>query len=124
MAFSHTLKVDRGTTYALTVNYRENGVAASIAGSTIRFTVKASEFDSDDTDATALGGLKKTVTTHTNPAGGVSTIVLNPADSQDVTPGTYYYDVKIDRTSDGVTVYKLDEGSFVLDASPTNRLSL
>lgn len=115
------LKVPRGTTFAITVNYKRNGAAASLVGATVRFTVKSSEWDTSATDSTAL--ITKNVTSHTDAANGISTITITPADTDDVTPGNYYYDIKVDEDSDGVTVYKIDEGRFVLDGSPTNRLA-
>lgn len=113
------LNVDRGTTYTINVVYQENGAAASIVGATIRFTVKSSEYDTDDTDTTAP--LKKNVTSHTDAANGLSAITINPSDTQDIVPGKYFYDIKVQLAS-GV-VHKIDEGKFILDGSPTNRLT-
>ncbi len=115
------ITVNRGTTYARTIQYKEDGVAANITGSTILFTVKAAESDLDSTDSTAL--VQKDVTVHTNPTAGISTITLNPSDTRDIEPGNYYYSIKIDKASDDVTVYELDEGRFVLDGDPTNRVA-
>jgi len=113
------LKVNRGTTYSRTVNYSVNGVATSLVGATVRFTMKTAEYDSSTTDTTAV--VTKNVTNGT--ALGVAVITLNPADTATLTPGKYYYDIKVDVASNGVTVYKLDEGEIILDGSPTNRLS-
>lgn len=111
------LTYDRGTTYAITVNYQENGVATDITGASIFFTVKESEYDTNATDSTAL--ISKTVTSHTTPLSGISTITIDPTDSEDITPGNYYYDIKIKKA--GAQIYKLVEGRFIIDASPTNR---
>jgi len=113
------LKINRGTTYSRTVNYQENGVATSLVGSTVRFTMKADEWDTDTDDSTAL--VTKNITSGTS--GGVATITLAPADTATITPGEYKYDIKVDKGSLGTTVYKIDEGTVVLDGSPTNRLS-
>ena len=113
------LKINRGTTYSRTVNYQENGVATSLVGSTVRFTMKADEWDTSTTDSTAL--VTKNITNGTS--GGVATITLTPADTATITPGEYKYDIKVDKGSLGTTVYKIDEGTIVLDGSPTNRLS-
>lgn len=115
----NTITVQRGTTYSITINYQEDGVAANITGSTILFTVKSAEFDDDPTDSTAL--ISKTVTSHVNPTGGISRVTLTPSDTRNVEPGKYYYSIKIDKASDDVTVYELDEGRFDLDGDPTNR---
>lgn len=91
----------------------------TLVGATIRFTVKATEYDSDDTDSTAI--LLKNVSSHTNAAAGESLITIDPDDTQDTTPGTYFYDLKVEE-ADG-SVYKIDEGKFILGGSPTNRLT-
>jgi hypothetical protein len=119
MATVHKITVNRGTTYSITVSYLVDGVATSIVGSTVLFTVKSTEYDDDDTDGSAL--IQKTVTSHTDPTHGISTITLTPADTRDVVPGNYYYSIKIDLASNDVTVYELDEGRFILDGDPTNR---
>lgn len=113
------LKINRGTTYSRTVNYSVDGVPTSLVGSTIRFTIKSNEFDSDTTDSDAL--VTKNVTNGT--AEGVAVITLDPTDTATIEPDTYFYDIKVDVNSDGATVYKLDEGTILLDGSPTNRLS-
>lgn len=113
------LKINRGTTYSITYTYKVDGVATSLVGSTVRFTVKSSEYDTDTDDSTAI--VAKNITTGNS--SGVATITLNPTDTATVTPGVYYYDIKVDVASDGVTVYKTDEGQIILDGSPTNRLA-
>lgn len=110
------LKVNRGTTYSITFNYQKDGVAASLSGATVRFTVKEDEYDSDALDATAL--IRKNVTSHTDAGGGQTTITLTPTDTF-ITPGNYYWDIKVQEI-DG-TVYKTAEGRFEVDGSPTNR---
>jgi len=116
---ANTLKIDRGTTFPITFTYKKNGVATSLVGSTVRFTVKTAEFDTDDTDASAK--ITKNVTN--GASDGTCTITIDPTDTQDLTPGKYYYDIKVDELGDGTLVYKAVEGTISLDASPTNRLS-
>ena len=113
------LTINRGTTYTITFTYKVNGVATSLVGSTVRFTMKTSEYSSSTTDADA--SVLKNVTS--GDSSGVATITINPSDTATLTPGKYYYDIKVDVDSDGVTVYKCDEGTITLDGSPTNRLS-
>lgn len=112
------LKVNRGTTYVITYNHLIDGVATSLVGSTVRFTMKSTEFDTDATDATAL--IVKDVTSGT--AGGEAIITLTPTNTYQ-TPGKYYYDIKVDVASDGATIYKMDEGTIIIDGSPTNRVA-
>lgn len=114
-----TLKIPRGTTYAIDVVYKKNGVAATLVGATIRFTVKAEEWDTDaDDDPSGL--IRKNVTSHTDAANGLSTITLTDTDTY-LDPDTYHYDIKVEEV-DG-DIYKLDEGTVVIDGSPTNRTS-
>lgn len=111
------LKIDRGTTYSITFNYLRDGEAASLVGATVRFTAKSSEYDSDTDDSTAV--ITKDVTDGT--AEGVATITIDPADTATLTPQKYYYDIKVEES--GGDIFKCDEGTIKLDASPTNRLS-
>jgi hypothetical protein len=111
--------VDRGTTFTIDIVYKKNGVAASLTGATIRFTVKSSEFDTSADDSTAL--VLKNVTSHSDPENGISLITLDPVDTATITPGKYRYDIKVAEA--GGAVYKIDEGVLKIDGSPTNRLS-
>lgn len=112
------LKINRGTTYVITYNHLVNGVATTLVGATVRFTMKSDEYDTDATDSTAL--VVKNVTSGTS--GGVATITLTPTNTYQ-TPGKYHYDIKVDVNSDGVTIYKMDEGTIKIDGSPTNRVA-
>lgn len=111
------LKITRGTTYSIAFTFKRNGIAASLVGSTVRFTAKASEYDTDTTDTTAV--ISKNVTTGL--VDGTATITINPADTATLEPGTYFYDIKVSTPTGDI--YKCDEGKIKLDGSPTNRLS-
>lgn len=113
------LKINRGTTYIRSGTVRIDGEPVDITNSTIRFTVKSSEYDDSVNDSTAL--IAKDLTNGT--ADGAYTITIDPADTATLPPGKYFYSIKIDMASDGVTVYELDEGTIKLDGDPTNRLS-
>lgn len=111
------LKVNRGTTYTIEVEYKKDGEPATLVGATVRFTVKTTEYDADATDADAL--VLKNVTS--GDSEGNATITIDPADTATVEPGNYFYDIKVEEA--GGEIYKIDEGKFKLDGSPTNRLS-
>jgi len=111
-----TIKINRGTTFTIGVNYQRNGVAATLVGATVYFTAKTAEFTTDATDADA--SVKKDVTNGT--ALGEATITLNPADTISLLPGKYFYDIKVKEA--GGSIFKIDEGTIKLDGSPTNRL--
>lgn len=112
-----TLKIDRGTTFNIGIVYKKDGIATSLVGATVRFTMKTSEYDSSTDDSTA--SIVKNVTD--GDENGEATIVLDPADTATLDPGKYYYDVKVQES--GGDIFKVDEGKIKLDGSPTNRLS-
>lgn len=111
------LTMDRGTTFTIGLLYKRNGVAQSLVGATVRFTVKAVEYDTSTTDATAT--ITKNVTN--GDVNGQATITIDPADTATVTPGKYFYDIKVEQ-ADG-EIYKVDEGTLKIDGSPTNRIT-
>lgn len=110
-----SLKINRGTTYTISVNYSRNGEPASLVGATVRFTAKPNEWDDDAVDNSA--SVRKDITNGTEE--GAATIILNPADTSNLEPGTYFYDIKVEEASGAI--YKIDEGKIKLDGSPTNR---
>lgn len=110
------LKINRGTTYSIGIIYKKNDIATSLVGATVRFTMKPAEFDSDTADTTA--SVIKNVTTGLS--DGTASIVLNPVDTATLAPGDYFYDLKVQES--GGAIYKIDEGTVILDGSPTNRL--
>lgn len=112
-----SLTVNRGTTYTIGIEYSKDGVPTTLVGATVRFTVKEEEYDENVTDSDAL--VLKNVTN--GDADGVATITINPADTATVVPGNYFYDIKVEEA--GGEIYKIDEGKFKLDGSPTNRLT-
>lgn len=109
------LLINRGTTYTIAFNYLRNGEPATLVGATVRFTMKTEEYDSNVTDSDAL--VKKNVTDGNS--SGEATITIDPVDTATITPGKYFYDIKVEN-ADG-TIYKCDEGKVRLDGSPTNR---
>lgn len=110
-----TLKINRGTTYTFEVNYLKDGTAATLVGATVRFTVKNAEYTADMNDSDAV--VTRNITDGT--AAGTASFTLNPADTAELTPGDYFYDIKVQEA--GGAIYKIDEGKIKLDGSPTNR---
>lgn len=111
------LKVNRGTTYTMGFQYKKAGVNHTLVGATVRFTVKTEEYDENSTDSTAI--LVKNVTS--GDSNGYAEIAISPSDIPLVEPGKYYYDIKVKEA--GGDIYKVVEGRFILDGSPTNRLT-
>lgn len=111
------LKINRGTTYTINFSYQRNGEAETLVGATVRFTAKSAEYDTDTDDSDA--SIVKNVSSGNS--DGEAIITIDPADTATLTPGTYYYDIKVEEA--GGEIYKVDEGKIKLDGSPTNRLS-
>lgn len=109
------LKINRGTTYTIGINYKRNGEPRTLVGATVRFTMKTVEWDSDMTDSSAV--VLKNVTDGN--ADGEATIEIEPADTDTLTPEKYFYDIKVEEANGDI--YKIDEGTVKLDGSPTNR---
>lgn len=110
-----TLKINRGTTFVIGVSYMKDGVPATLVGSTVRFTMKSSEFTDVWADTDAAVQFDQTDGT----VDGSVTFKLDPEDTAELEPGKYYYDIKVQEP--GGDIYKLDEGTVKLDGSPTNR---
>lgn len=111
------LKINRGTTFIYGVHVTKDGQPVSLVDATLRFTIKDKEYDDSVDDATAL--LSKNLTGITS---DYAEFIILPNDTKALEPGRYFYDAKVDLYSDGKEVYKIDEGTIILDGSPTNRL--
>lgn len=111
------LKIDRGTTYAITGTVKKDGVLVDLSNATIRFTMKSVEWDDSTDDSTAA--LKKDLTNGT--AEGTYEVDIYPDDTASLEPNTYFYSIKVDVNSDFLEVYEVDEGTITLDGDPTNR---
>jgi hypothetical protein len=104
---------NRGTTYTMELTYsNDNGVD----GATAMFTVKTAQFDTSTDDSTAV--FKQDQVMSANAAN----FEITPDDFADTQkPANYFYDFKV-LDADG-DIFLIDEGTFVLKASPTNRLT-
>lgn len=119
------LKLNRGTTYIRTITYLKDGVVTPVTGMTVYFTVKDVEYDSNAADEGAIIAKTMEGLSGDLAAEGKFEIVISPHETALVEPGDYHYDVKIcENPSEGINqryIYKLEEGTLVLDGSPTNR---
>jgi len=116
MATCQDLEVDRGRTQSYVLTFTDSSdTAIDITGYTVYMTVKQN-FDTDATDANAL--ISKTVTSHTNPTAGITTITLSDTDTA-ITVGSYFYDITYKDTSDNKIT--IQEGKFKVSYSTTNR---
>ena len=85
----------------------EDGVAVNITGYTVYFTVKR---NINDTDAEAL--ISKTITSHTTPISGITTLTLSQTDT-DLVPRNYVYDLQLKDTSNKESAS--DAGKFIVE---------
>jgi len=115
---ANNITIFRGRTYDFTYNHTDTaGAAVPLTGCTVYFTVKPNDYDSDNTDSNAT--IKKTITSHTDAAGGITAWTLNDADTY-VEPGKYFYDVIVEDASGHAEPPSLT-GKFTVTGTPTNR---
>lgn len=111
------LSIYRGDdkSYNFTFKY-ENGLPVDITDWTIFFTVKENETDLD-----AVAKISKTVTSHTDPANGLSVVSVNDTDTDSLTPKEYYFDFQI-KKDDG-KIRTLVKGTYRVLLDITRRTS-
>lgn len=111
----NTITVIRGDDVALNVAFKDNdGVAIDITGYTVFFTVKDNL--NIDNDAEAL--ISKTITNHTAPLTGQTTINLSNTETN-LAEGVYSYDFQ---TKDGSgKISSTERGVFVVNLDVTRR---
>lgn len=96
----------RGDTRVINIScLQSDGVTPlNLTGAKVYFTVNSSNNPTDDSGA----AFQKTTTTHTAPLLGQTSITVTNADTQTLTPGTYYYDVQIKDATGNITSLKQD----------------
>lgn len=95
------LIIRRGDTTTIVVAITADGAPMDITDYTVRFVVKR-----DYTSVVAV--ITKTTSSGivlTNPTAGELTITLAPADTEDLSPGTYYYDLELTSSTGSVGTY-------------------
>lgn len=109
----------RGTTYSLTHTY----TAPEYLGVTLLFTVKTIQNDSDASDTTNAVMPPKSVDMSGDSFPQTTVVTINPDDvALTMAPANnYYYSIKV-IDSDGQE-FMADQGTFVLNAYPTNEIS-
>ncbi len=114
--------IDRGTefTFGYQHMHRVGGVDTSfpLTGCTLYFTMKPVEYDSEQTDTTAVA--TRTLTTFTDAPNGIAQITLTDVETQLDPTKKYYADIKVEEPG-RVGAIKTFEGMFKIDGSPTNR---
>ena len=102
---ANEIEVFKAEDKILTLTFKDSaGDAIDITGYTIWFMVKKSR---DDTDAEAI--INKTVTSHSDPTNGETTVDLTNSDT-DIEVDNYFYGIKwLDTSSDTLVI---DDGDF------------
>jgi hypothetical protein len=100
------LSVNRKTTKNFILTFTTSGSVQNITGWTVFFTVKK-KTSQLDTEAS----ISKTITSHTTPLSGITTITLTDTDT-DIPSGDYVYDITYidtsnNRKSTGVGTFRV-----------------
>lgn len=112
------ITIKRGDSQTIEVTYVDRtGTALDLTGATVFFTVNASNTPDDDSQAV----IEKTISSISSPELGIVTIDLANSDTQDIDPGTYYYDASVKDSLGHVTTSKIDK--FVVTSDITRRTS-
>lgn len=109
----------RGDSRNIVVTFlQSDGVTPiNLTGGKVYFTVNSSNAPTDDSSAV----IAKTVTSFSAPTSGVATISLTNTDTQNITPGTYYYDVQLKDASGNVVSSK--QATFTVIADITRSVA-
>lgn len=99
--------------YNLTFTNSDN-IAIDITSWKIYFTIKLSYRNGDDKAA-----LKKDITVHDDPTNGKTKIVILPADTENIEPGNYWYDIQVRR--DGESILTIAWGRIEIRVDITRR---
>ncbi len=113
----YLLSVTQGDDVTYNLNFTDaNGAVVDITGWTIFFTVKNSPEESADTNAL----ISKTITSHTSPTSGLTTIDLSSTDTN-IPKDLYYFDIQV-KTNTG-KIYTVMKGRFEVTYDITRRTS-
>lgn len=109
MATRQNLNLIQGDSKNYNLTFRDSsGTALDITGWTVYFTVKRTF---SDADADAI--LSKTVTVHTDPTVGQTTIALTHADTETLARGTYFYSIQA--KPDATNLYTILRGNYTIE---------
>ena len=111
------LEIVQKTTHIYEVQFKKNGVYQDITDWTVFFTVKTKLSDEDN-----FAIIKKTITSHTDAENGKTLIELTPVDT-DITPKSYYYDIKYKDNSSPANIGVIIQGRLTITKIVTQRES-
>jgi hypothetical protein len=107
------IEIIRGDDVAINATFKDDaGVAINITGYTVFFTVKDNYTSTDDTGAL----ISKTITSHSAPTLGQTTINITNTDSN-LAEGDYFYDFQLKDTSSKIASTQRGSLSIILDVT-------
>jgi hypothetical protein len=109
-AANHDLVIDQGTSFALEVTIKEEGVVKSLVNYAARAQMRLTK-----TNSSVAGSFTCTIPT---PSNGVVKMELTPSTSSAIAAGSYFYDLEIYTSSD-VVVKRILEGKVTLTQEVT-----
>ena len=111
----------RGDSRLISVSiFQSDGITPfNLTGCEVWFTVNANSNNTADNDTSAVISIKNAAIT--NPTLGVATLQITNAMTQDIPPGTYYYDVQLKDASGNIT--SLQQNQFLIVADVTRSTS-
>lgn len=89
----------RGDTRDYALTFTSNSVAYNITGATVWFTLKK---DRNDADSEAV--LQKSISSHSDPTNGKTTLSLTSTDTA-IEAGRYFYDFQIKTASGSIITF-------------------
>ena len=101
------------------INQSDGATPFNLTGCEVFFTVNASTNPTADTDASAVIALK--TSTFATPTNGLASVTITNAISQDIAPGTYYYDVQLKDSQGNIT--SLHQNQFLVIADITRAVT-
>lgn len=118
MASSGNIKgVIRGDTRSINVTLTANGAPVNITGWEVFFTVNSNSDPTTDSGAV----IEKQTTSHIDPMNGKTGFTLSNSDTQNLVPGTYFYDIQFKDPDGNVT--SQPQAQFIVVPDITRRVS-
>lgn len=116
------MKIYRNDTKTLTITFRDEDGVIDITGYKVYFTVRVTStldgLTSTHDDSPAV--ITKTVTSHSDPTDGVTTVSLSASDTN-LDPATYTFDVQIKDLSNNITTTQ--KGDFIIKSDVTRSIT-
>jgi hypothetical protein len=103
--------VIRGDSHTINLTITDGGSPVNLTGYTVFFTVNADKDPVSDSAA----AIEKDITSFISPTSGEATIELDPADTNSLEPGGYWYDIQLKDGSGNITSFPKDRFTIVSD---------